>query len=112
MPRTTVPIAVAGLGRMGKRHVETLVNRVPLASVAAVCSASPDELTWARKEYANTDITVYDSYDSMIAHPGLKAVWVSTSTNVHASQTLAAIEKGLHVLCEKPLSTDVEEVRI
>jgi myo-inositol 2-dehydrogenase/D-chiro-inositol 1-dehydrogenase len=47
----------------------------------------------------------------MIQHPGLQAVWVSTSTDVHASQTIAAIEKGLNVLCEKPLSTDIDEVR-
>ena len=47
----------------------------------------------------------------MIQHPGLQAVWVSTSTDVHAPQTIAAIEKGLNVLCEKPLSTDTDEVR-
>jgi myo-inositol 2-dehydrogenase / D-chiro-inositol 1-dehydrogenase len=34
-----------------------------------------------------------------------------TSTDIHASQTLAAIGRNLHVLCEKPLSTDMEEVR-
>lgn len=38
-------------------------------------------------------------------------MWVSTSTDVHASQTIEAIERGLHVLCEKPLSTNMEEVR-
>jgi myo-inositol 2-dehydrogenase / D-chiro-inositol 1-dehydrogenase len=107
-----VNIAIAGLGRMGKRHVSTLVKRVPRANVVAVCSTAPDELSWARDFYKDTPITVYGSYDEMIAHPGLQAVWVSTSTNVHASQTLSAIEQGLHVLCEKPLSVDVEEVRI
>jgi myo-inositol 2-dehydrogenase/D-chiro-inositol 1-dehydrogenase len=45
----------------------------------------------------------------MLAHPGLQAVWISTSTDVHASQTLAAIAKGIHVLCKKPLSTDLTE---
>lgn len=39
----------------------------------------------------------------MIQHSGLEAVWVSTSTDVHASQTIAAIEKGLNVLCEKTI---------
>ena len=57
------------------------------------------------------NIAVYDSYDAMVQHPRLEAVLVSSSTNVHAEQTLKAIEKGLHVLCEKPLSTDIEEVR-
>ena len=104
-------IAVAGLGCMGKRHVRTLIERVNRATVVAVCSTSPEEITWADKNYKDAGIKVYRSYEDMIQHLGLQAVWVSTSTNVHASQTLAAIEKGLHVLCEKPLSTDMEEVR-
>ena len=107
----SVNIAVAGLGRMGKRHVRTLLNRVSHARVIAVCSSEPTELQWARDEYKVWGIQVYDAYDKMIQHPGLQAVWVSTSTDVHASQTIAAIEKGLNVLCEKPLSTDIEEVR-
>lgn len=106
-----VNIAVAGLGRMGKRHVRSLLDRVPQAQVVAVCSTSAEELSWAREEYKDWGIAIYDTYEKMIKHSGLQAVWVSTSTNVHASQTLSAIEKGLHVLCEKPLSTDMNEVR-
>lgn len=106
-----VSIAVAGLGRMGKRHVRTLLNRVSRARVVAVCSGELTELQWARNEYKDRGIQVCDTYDRMIQHPGLQAVWVSTSTDVHASQTVAAIEKGLNELCEKPLSTDIEEVR-
>ena len=129
MEKTRVNIAVAGLGRMaslpghrylavcnadtgqGKRHVHTLVNRVPRANVVAVCSTEDHELSWAQDEYKNAGIVVYSSYEKMLAHPELNAIWVSTSTDVHARQTLAGIEKGLHVLCEKPLSTDMEEVR-
>jgi myo-inositol 2-dehydrogenase/D-chiro-inositol 1-dehydrogenase len=106
-----IQIAVVGLGRMGKRHVRTLLNRVARAQVVAVCSTEPTELEWARNEYKDWGITVYDDYAKMIEHPGLQAVWVSTSTDVHASQTIAAIGKGLNVLCEKPISTDMEEVR-
>lgn len=130
-------IAVAGLGRMvsaphghtcmqlhtfdkvqfidteqGRRHVQNLIYRVPRASVVAVCSTEPHELEWARgfDEYKEFNVTVYDSYEAMLSHPGLQAVWISTSTDVHASQTMGAIKKGLHVLCEKPLSTKMEEV--
>jgi myo-inositol 2-dehydrogenase/D-chiro-inositol 1-dehydrogenase len=104
-------IAVVGLGRMGKRHVHTLIGRVPRANVVAVCSDQPHEIAWAKENYADEEIEVYESYDAMLEHPGLEAVWISSSTDVHASQTLAGIKKGLHVLCEKPLSTDLEEVR-
>lgn len=93
--------------------MHTLLYRVPRAEVVAVCSTEPHEIAWAESndEYQQFGIKAYDSYDKTLAHPGLQAVWVSTSTDVHASQTLSAIEKGLHVLCEKPLSTDLKEVR-
>jgi myo-inositol 2-dehydrogenase/D-chiro-inositol 1-dehydrogenase len=84
---------------------------VPRAKVVAVCSDDANELSWARNAYKNTGIEVYSSFDEMLAHAELNAIWISTSTDVHARQTLAGIEKGLHVLCEKPLSTDMEEVR-
>ncbi|KAK7626363.1 hypothetical protein IWX50DRAFT_676550 [Phyllosticta citricarpa] len=41
----------------------------------------------------------------MLEQPGLQAVWVSTSTDLHAQVTTAAIHKNLDVLCEKPLSS-------
>lgn len=109
-PSKRLKIGVVGLGRMGKRHVKTLLYRTPGAELVAVCTVSETELTWAR-DFFSEGTTVYDSYDAMLAHPGLEAVWVATSTDKHASQSIAAIDKGMHVLCEKPLSTSLEEVR-
>ena len=78
-----------------------------------MCSTDPSEAKWANDnpEYQELGVAVYTNYDEMLAQPGLQAVWISTSTDVHASQSLAAIAKGVHVLCEKPLSTDIAEVR-
>jgi myo-inositol 2-dehydrogenase / D-chiro-inositol 1-dehydrogenase len=114
MAPTRLNIAVAGLGRMGKRHVKTLLNRVSRVNVVAVCSEQEQEITWARNnpEYLEFGIKAYSSFDEMLEHPNLQAVWISTSTDVHARQTLAGINKGLHVLCEKPLSTDLAEVSL
>jgi len=110
--RQQISIAVVGLGRMGKRHVHTLLHRVSNAKVVAVCTTDPKEIAWAKSnaEYQSYGIQVFDDYQTMISMPGLQAIWVSTSTDVHASQTLAAVEKDLHVLCEKPLSTALDEV--
>ena len=83
-----VSIGVVGLGRMGKRHVHTLLNRTPRAEVVAVCTNLPHELEWARNntEYQDFGIAVYEHYEDMLKHPGIQAVWVSTSTDVHATQ--------------------------
>jgi myo-inositol 2-dehydrogenase/D-chiro-inositol 1-dehydrogenase len=87
--------------------------RVPRVQVVAVCSSEPSEVDWAKNnnEYNEFGIVVYEKYDEMLAHPGLQAVWIATSTDVHASQSLAAIAKGLNVLCEKPLGANLAEVR-
>jgi myo-inositol 2-dehydrogenase / D-chiro-inositol 1-dehydrogenase len=108
-----VNIGVVGLGRMGKRHVHTLLNRTSRANVVAVCSDTTHEVRWANgnQEYRDFGINVYSSYEEMLQHPGLQAIWVSTSTDVHARQTLGSIGKGLHVLCEKPLSVDLDEAQ-
>lgn len=107
-----ITIAVVGLGRMGRRHVHNLNHRVLHAKVVGVCTTDASELAWARAnpEYQELGIKVFDDYQDMISTSGLQAVWISTSTDVHASQSLAAIAKNLHVLCEKPLSTDLNEV--
>lgn len=108
-----VNIGVVGLGRMGKRHVHNLIYRVPRANVVAVCTNLDHELEWGcnNQEYQEFGITVYDDYEKMLRHPGIQAIWVSTSTDVHAIQTLKGIQSGLHVLCEKPLSTGIAEAQ-
>lgn len=62
------------------------------------------------EEYQEFGVAVYSNYDKMLANPGLQAVWISTSTDVHASLSLEAIARGVHVLCEKSLNTDLTEV--
>jgi myo-inositol 2-dehydrogenase/D-chiro-inositol 1-dehydrogenase len=46
----------------------------------------------------------------MIETPGLDAVIIASATFSHATQTAKALERGLHVLCEKPVCKTVKEV--
>ncbi|KAK7524505.1 hypothetical protein IWZ03DRAFT_411269 [Phyllosticta citriasiana] len=102
-PAPQINICVVGLGRMGKRHCKTLIYRAPQAKLTAVCTPAPAELKWARNFFGP------ESGVEMLEQPGLQAVWVSTSTDLHARVTTAAIHKDLDVLYEKPLSYDLEE---
>ncbi|CAI6259691.1 unnamed protein product [Periconia digitata] len=100
-------IAVSGLGRMGARHANHFLHRTPRAELVAAFTPNPKELAWAKKNLEPWGVTIYQDYDQMLKHEGLEAVCVSTVTTVHAEQAIKAIEAGKHVLCEKPLSTDV-----
>ena len=103
-------IAVSGLGRMGARHANHFLHRTPRAELVAAFTPTPKELSWAKEHLEPWGVKIYQDYDQMLKHEGLEAVCVSTVTTVHAEQTIKAIKAGKHVLCEKPLSTDVNAV--
>lgn len=101
-------VACSGLGRMGARHALNFHTRTPRAELVAVFTPEPREEAWAR---VNLDgVKIYNDFDEMLKHPGLEAVVVATATTVHAEQTIKAIAADKHVLCEKPLSTNIETV--
>lgn len=104
-------IACAGLGRMGKRHALHLLNRTPRAELVAASTPDDTEITWAKEHLEPYGVRIYKDYDEMLKHEGLEAMLIASVTTVHAEQAIKAINADLHVLCEKPLSTNVEIVR-
>lgn len=103
-------IAAAGLGRMGARHAINFLHRTPRAELVAAFTPDPKELAWARTNLEPHGVTLYTDYDEMIKQEGLQAVVIGTATSVHAEEAIKAMHQGLHVLCEKPLSTSIPVV--
>ena len=102
--------AIAGIGRMGRRHALNFLHRTPRCDLIAAFSPDPAEIAWARTNLEPYGVALYSDYDEMLKHKGLEAVIVATATDVHAKLAIQAMEKNLHVLCEKPLGTTVEVV--
>lgn len=97
---------------IGMRHARHFATLTPRAHLVAVCSPVQAELDAAKNEFGG-HLRTYLDYDRMLQHePTLQAVVVASVASAHAEQAVKAIERGLHVLCEKPLSTSLEEVSI
>lgn len=103
-------IAAAGLGRMGARHAINFLHRAPRAELVAAFTPDEKELAWARVNLEPHGVKLYTDYDEMIKQEGLQAVVIGTATSVHAEEAIKAMQQGLHVLCEKPLSTSIPVV--
>ncbi len=101
-----IKTAVIGLGKMGLSHV-AILGAHPDVDLVAVCDTSKIVLS-AFKQY-NPKINLYEDFNKMYAAEQLDAVFVVTPTKVHHLMVKPAIEKGIHVFCEKPFSLTIEE---
>jgi predicted dehydrogenase len=74
----------------------------PRARLAAICGRTEERAAEVAAKYNVPQ--VFTDYREMIRTASLDAVVVSTPDDLHHPMTMAAIEAGLHVLCEKPLA--------
>ncbi len=99
-------VAVLGVGVMGADHVARLSTKITGARVAVV-----NDYVTEKAEQIAAGIpgcrAVVDPLDA-IADPDVDAVVLATPGPTHEKQLLACLEHGKPVLCEKPLTTDVE----
>ena len=102
---TDLRVAILGLGLMGSFHTELLTSRIRGVQVTVV-----NDFVQAKAEEVADRIgarVVADPIDA-IKDPEVDAVLLATPGNTHAEQVNACLDAGKPVLCEKPLTTDVE----
>lgn len=103
-----IRFAVIGQGHIGKRHAE-MVHRNPQAELVAVCDILTPEIC-----KISADIPFYNSIDELLEkEANLDVINICTPNGLHADMALKALEKGLHVVIEKPMAltkTDAEKV--
>ncbi|WP_281658620.1 Gfo/Idh/MocA family oxidoreductase [Halobacillus sp. Cin3] len=99
-------IGVVGLGRLGSRHAENILN-IPGCELTAVCATTAEKV----KQYQEKWAVPFGYTDTlrMFKEGGLDAVVIASSSSEHCQQVLDALESGLHVFCEKPLGLTLEE---
>ncbi|HOM56182.1 MAG TPA: Gfo/Idh/MocA family oxidoreductase [Candidatus Latescibacteria bacterium] len=102
---------VIGLGPIGNRHAD-IHQADPLATLVGVCDWNPE-----RAEAAGKRLGVPFFTDAAKMLESLRPDMVSVATggheygSEHAAATMVALEHGCHVLCEKPISNELEPAR-
>jgi predicted dehydrogenase len=97
---TVIKTAVVGLGKMGLSH-QAILNMHPEVELAAICDSSGYVLGVLKKY---TGVAAHSDYERMLRDVDLDAVLIATPSRMHATMVQAALERGLHVFCEKPFT--------
>ena len=100
-----IRLGMVGLGKMGLSHV-AIVRAHPEVTLVAACDTTA-YLTDVLEKH--TGLKCYDDLDKMLASETLDAVVIATPSKLHANMVQKALDRGLHVFCEKPFVLDLAD---
>jgi UDP-N-acetyl-2-amino-2-deoxyglucuronate dehydrogenase len=99
-------VAQIGCGQISTQHFRAY-GESSLVDLAVVVDVDPVAAREAAA--ANGDVAWTASFEEAIGRDDVDVVSIATPHHLHAPQTVAAAEAGKHVLCEKPLTTSLED---
>jgi len=105
-PSEKLNIAGIGIGGMGGHNLHQCAGE----NIVALCDVDHDHAAKTFKKYPKA--TVYTDYRRMLdKEKDLDGVIIGTPDHTHAVIAMAAMQAGLHVYCQKPLTHDIYESR-
>jgi predicted dehydrogenase len=100
MPEKT-KIGIIGVGQIGKNHLRKYRD-IDSVEVVAASDVNADELTRVANEFSIPN--TYTDFRELLGRDDIVAVDVCMHNNLHAPATIAGLEAGKHVFCEKPIA--------
>ena len=110
-----IPIAIVGCGGMGGRHLlglkelyDTEICNVELVAACDLRRDNAEHLAGEAEKLLGRRPRVFERMEAMVqALPDLQGVDITTDSGSHHAVAAAALDLGLHVLCEKPLAVTI-----
>ena len=101
-----VKIGIIGCGGISEAHLDGY-EKCSDVEVYAFCDINPERLKQQAEKYGVEH--TFTDYNEMLKLSEIDAVSICTPNAVHATATIAALNAGKHVLCEKPMATSAED---
>lgn len=103
-----IRVGIIGAGQVSDYHHVPAINLDPRAVLTAVCDADP-ALVERRKSEWNVGFATTD-VEAICSHPEVDAVIIATPNFTHQDISNTAVKHGKHVMCEKPLGLNADQV--
>lgn len=100
-------VGIAGVGRIGKIHLENILSRFPNVHVELVADPSEE----AEDYVLGKNLNYSKDYSDILKIKAIDAVILCSPTDTHADYVADAAKAGKHIFCEKPLDLSLERVK-
>ena len=105
-----VRLGIIGVGNMGSSHIKNaLKGLMPEIEITAVADIKPDRLEWAKEQLPK--VKTFDSASALMDSGEVDAILIATPHYDHPVLAIEGLEKGLHVMSEKPAGVFTKKVR-
>ena len=98
-------IGIAGYGIVGKRRHD-VIKQNPAMHVAAVCDRK-----FNGQGKLDDGVSYYDNYKALLENEALDALIICMTNDIAPEVTMAGLNSGLHVFCEKPPGRTVQDIK-
>ncbi|MGQ9479522.1 MAG: Gfo/Idh/MocA family protein [Thermoproteota archaeon] len=107
----TVKVCLVGCGGIAHMHVNNLL-RIREARIVGLCDVNPESIRRLKEAFPQIEnLREFTDYREMYDSLGADAAIILTPHTLHFNQAMDALERGMHVLVEKPMVTRVEHAR-
>lgn len=106
-----VKVALIGAGLRGQGYAEYALKHPHEMEVVAVADPNPKRREKMQKAHSIADHMAFEDWRELLSQPRLAdAAMICTQDRMHYEPTMAALDAGYHVLLEKPMSPNADEV--
>ncbi len=111
MEEKIVKVGIIGCGGIANsKHMPSL-KKVKNCEMVAFCDIIRERAEKAAETFGTPGARVYTDYEELLKNEKLDAVHVCTPNRMHSPITVAALEAGNHVMCEKPMAINSAEAK-
>lgn len=105
----TYRAAIVGCGAICSNHVGGIIDAGQ--TVAALCDIIPERAQAVIDRHGLKDVKIYTDYEKMLSEVRPDAVHICTPHYLHAPMAVSALDKGINVLCEKPIGISLDDLK-
>ena len=110
-PQRRIGFAVVGLGHLSLNQILPAFGSSKECRVTALVSGDREKARKLAEQYGVPEKSIYDyqSYDQLAQNPDVQVIYIVLPNSMHAEFVLRGAKAGKHILCEKPMATNVRD---